>query len=69
MLQFIRSITSRRDENGASAVEYGLLVAGIAALIVAVVFIFGGVIQKSFTKTCNAISNGGTATSTAATTC
>src|SRR5690242_18498536 len=31
-----------RDERGASAVEYGLLVAGIAALILAVVFAFGG---------------------------
>ena len=64
MLEFIRSITSRRDENGASAVEYGLLVAGIAALIVAVVFVFGGVIKNSFNSTCNAVKNGGT-TSTA----
>ena len=46
MLEFIRTITSRRDEDGASAVEYGLLVAGIAALIVAVVFLFGGVIKN-----------------------
>ena len=46
MLEFIRNITSRRDEDGASAVEYGLLVAGIAALIVAVVFLFGGVDQE-----------------------
>ena len=35
-----------RDEAGASAVEYGLLVAGIAALIVAVVFLFGGMIKR-----------------------
>ena len=40
------------DERGASAVEYGLLVAGIAALIVAVVFLFGGFIQGIFTQTC-----------------
>ena len=62
MLEFIRNITSRRDENGASAVEYGLLVAGIAALIVAVVFVFGGVIKNSFNSTCQAIKNNGTAT-------
>ena len=31
----------RDDERGASAVEYGLLVAGIAAVIVAAVFVFG----------------------------
>ncbi len=63
MLEFIRNITSRRDENGASAVEYGLLVAGIAALIVAVVFVFGGVIKSSFAKTCGSMSAGAAATS------
>ena len=47
-----------RDEAGASAVEYGLLVAGIAALIVAVVFLFGGMIKDTFTDTCTAINNG-----------
>jgi pilus assembly protein Flp/PilA len=65
MLDFIRNITSRRHEDGASAVEYGLLVAGIAALIVAVVFLFGGVIKNSFSSTCGKISAGsGTATTT-----
>lgn len=52
MLEFFRTITSRRNQDGASAVEYGLLVAGIAALIVAVVFVFGGVIKGAFTNTC-----------------
>ena len=65
MLEFIRNITSRRNEDGASAVEYGLLVAGIAALIVTVVFVFGGVIKNSFSSTCGKISGGsGTSTST-----
>jgi pilus assembly protein Flp/PilA len=51
------AITTRRnDENGASAVEYGLLVAGIAALIVAVVFLFGGMISGVFTDTCGKIN-------------
>jgi len=57
MLEYIRNIT-RRDEEGASAVEYGLLVAGIAALIVAVVFLFGGMIKDTFSKTCGKISSG-----------
>ncbi len=61
MLDFIRSITTRRDENGASAVEYGLLVAGIAALIVAVVFLFGGFIKGIFNDTCATVTNNGTA--------
>ena len=67
MLEFFRTITSRRDEDGASAVEYGLLVAGIAALIVAVVFIFGGVIKDSFNDTCNRMQQG--SSTTADTTC
>src|SRR3954469_22471950 len=46
-----------RDEAGASAVEYGLLVAGIAALIVAVVFVFGGMIKSTFQDTCDNISS------------
>jgi pilus assembly protein Flp/PilA len=65
MLEFIRNITSRRNEDGASAVEYGLLVAGIAALIVAVVFLFGGFIKGIFNKTCGTIANSGTVSSTA----
>ena len=37
---------AKMDERGASAVEYGLLIAGIAALIVAVVFLFGGALSE-----------------------
>lgn len=53
---------AERDETGASAVEYGLLVAGIAALIVAVVFLFGGMISDTFDKTCDTIQGQGTST-------
>jgi pilus assembly protein Flp/PilA len=59
MLDFIRNITARRDEDGASAVEYGLLVAGIAALIVAVVFLFGGMISDVFNETCATVQADG----------
>jgi pilus assembly protein Flp/PilA len=46
-----------RDERGASAVEYGLLIAGIAAVIVGAVFGLGqGVFVNLFTSTCNSIS-------------
>jgi pilus assembly protein Flp/PilA len=58
MLEFIRNITSRRNQDGASAVEYGLLVAGIAALVVAIVFVFGGVIKSAFQNTCNQVKSG-----------
>jgi pilus assembly protein Flp/PilA len=57
MLQFFRNITAKRDEDGASAVEYGLLVAAIAALIVVIVFALGGVIKSVFSDTCNTIGS------------
>ena len=44
MLDYLRIMLAARtanSERGASAVEYGLLIAGIAALIVVVVFAFG----------------------------
>ena len=61
----LNGLIARRDEEGASAVEYGLLVAGIAALIVAVVFLFGGMIEGVFTDTCSTIqAEGDTGTGT-----
>ncbi|MDP3894125.1 Flp family type IVb pilin [Nocardioides sp.] len=47
----------RRNERGASAVEYGLLIAGIAAIIVAAVFLFGGFISDSFQGSCDTIAS------------
>jgi len=38
-----------KDEEGATAVEYGLMVAAIAAVIVAVVVKLGGQINTAFT--------------------
>ncbi len=58
MLQFLQRLAARKDEKGASAVEYGLLVAAIAALIVIIVFALGGVVQGIFSDTCTAISSG-----------
>ena len=65
MLELFRNLMNRRNDEGASAVEYGLLVAAIAAVIVALVFALGGVIQGAFQTTCNTIKTG--AASTAAT--
>ena len=56
---------ARRDEEGASAVEYGLLVAGIAALIVAIVFVFGGMISDVFSGTCTEMTGAEGSTVTA----
>jgi pilus assembly protein Flp/PilA len=43
--------TSLRRDEGASAVEYGLLVAAIAAVIVVIVFTLGTKVQAAFQKT------------------
>ena len=60
MFDYLRILLSARlarlDERGASAVEYGLLIAGIAALIALVVYAFGGVVLNSlFVSTCNTV--------------
>jgi pilus assembly protein Flp/PilA len=44
-----------RLERGASAVEYGLLIAGIAALIAVAVFAFGGGSTGMFQDSCKTI--------------
>ena len=66
MLDYLRIMLDARiakmDERGASAVEYGLLIAGIAALIVAVVFIFGNKLQAIFSNTCKSVNSGTTCT-------
>lgn len=54
MLTRIR--TALRREEGASAVEYGLLVAGIAVVIIAAVFVLGGVIKTQFENVGSSIS-------------
>lgn len=36
------------DDDGATAVEYGLIVAAIAGLIIVVVFALGGKVNKTF---------------------
>lgn len=49
--------TGRTDDEGASAVEYGLLVAAIAAVIIIIIFALGGVVKGVFQKTCDSISS------------
>lgn len=47
---------ARKDEAGASAVEYGLLVALIAAVIVGAVIMFGDLLTNIFNDTCGEIT-------------
>jgi pilus assembly protein Flp/PilA len=45
-----------KDEEGATAVEYGIMVAAIAAVIVAVVFVVGGKVDTAFETVNDAMS-------------
>jgi pilus assembly protein Flp/PilA len=57
MLSYIRKVAQVRKDDGASAVEYGLLVAAIAALIVIIVFALGGLVRGIFKNTCDQINS------------
>ena len=61
MLSYIWALRNRvaRTDEGASAVEYGLLVAAIAAVIIAVVFVIGHYVHGAFSQTCNSFSSNG----------
>ena len=70
MLAYIRKVAQFKKDEGASAVEYGLLVAAIAAVIVVVVFALGTLVHGAFQKTCAGIENNGSSTTAgSSTTC
>ena len=50
-----RGYLARHNENGASAVEYGLLVALIAAVIIGAVTLLGGNIKTLFSSAATSI--------------
>jgi len=66
MITYVRNfLTSQKnDDEGASAVEYGLLVAAIAAIIILLVFALGGFVKGAFKTTCDAFDSSNTVTST-----
>ena len=53
MLAFFSNAAARvrRDEKGATAVEYGIMVALIAVVIIAAVTLLGGGLKDTFVKT------------------
>jgi pilus assembly protein Flp/PilA len=61
MLAYLRKVMRRDEERGASAVEYGLMVAAIAAVIVGVVFALGTTVRQKFEQTSNCIQAGAAA--------
>jgi len=62
MVDYLRVLLNARlakmEERGASAVEYGLLIAGIAAVIVVAVMALGPIVKSAFKSTCDAIVSG-----------
>jgi pilus assembly protein Flp/PilA len=61
MLAYLRKVMRQTQDRGASAVEYGLLVAAIAAVIVGAVFALGGQVTKAFSDTTACIAMKGVA--------
>ena len=57
MLAYLRKVMRQTKDRGASAVEYGLLVAAIAAVIVGAVFALGGQVSTAFSDTGKCIAN------------
>jgi pilus assembly protein Flp/PilA len=55
MTKALAKIQSLRDEKGATAVEYGLMVALIAAVIIVTVAILGGKISSVFQEVATAV--------------
>jgi pilus assembly protein Flp/PilA len=48
-----------RDESGATAIEYGLIAAGISVAIITVVNTLGGQLKTTFTSVSTALGNAG----------
>jgi pilus assembly protein Flp/PilA len=57
MFRYIRTAMDEAKDTGASAVEYALMVAAIAAVIVGVVFGLGTVISNTFNQSCSSITS------------
>jgi pilus assembly protein Flp/PilA len=62
LLGKLRGLTRRDD--GASAVEYGLLVALIAVIIAGTVLVLGNALQNRFSQACTSVNNAGGAAGT-----
>ncbi len=58
MLAYIRNVSRHARDRGASAVEYGLLVAAIAAVIVGVVFGLGSLVKSRLSQASTCIESG-----------
>ncbi len=46
------------DEEAPTSVEYAIMIGGIAVVIIAAVWYFGGTLNNSFTNSAGKVSNG-----------
>lgn len=58
-LMLVNELKAKRDERGATAVEYGLMVALIAVFIIGAVTLLGGAISDMFTEAADGITGAG----------
>jgi pilus assembly protein Flp/PilA len=65
MIEYFKAVLARRrDDEGASGVEYGLLVAAIAAVIIGLAFAIGVFVKNGFKDTCDELNLHDTSTQT-----
>jgi len=55
----LKSLWKTTRDQGASAVEYALMIAAIAAVVVGVVFGLGSIVKNQFTDTSSCIASSG----------
>jgi pilus assembly protein Flp/PilA len=55
VMHFLRDNNLLRDESGATAIEYGLIAAGISVAIIVVVQTLGTQLKATFTTVSNAL--------------
>ena len=60
LVSYFQALWADREDKGATAVEYGLIVAAIAAVIVVTVFTIGGRVETAFQTVCNNLAGAGT---------
>lgn len=53
----MNDVLTTPQERGASAVEYGLLIAGVAAVIFVAIVAFGGLTKNLFADSCDKVSS------------
>jgi Flp pilus assembly pilin Flp len=62
MLEYIREVFRHCREGGATAVEYALMVAAIAAVVGVAAFALGRTSSTSLNKTCSSIASASNST-------